>query len=173
MEKDLTITNAKLDPNRSTNVLKKGQSILDENGKFTILVETFFTCVKMGMGNPQACAKSGLRDANFYSWIKLGEQDDINMLDTPECQFYLAYKKAKSDCQMFHLQNITKASQKDWKASAWVLERVFRDDFGSQQKENASENITIVYGGVQKHINDTKAIEQDKIVENNIENDNK
>lgn len=50
-------------------------------------------------------------------------------------EFFLAYKKGLAEGQIYDLSIIKKASEKQWPAAAWRLERRFPHLYGSDRRE--------------------------------------
>ncbi|MEZ6069380.1 MAG: hypothetical protein R3C10_03705 [Pirellulales bacterium] len=42
-------------------------------------------------------------------------------------------RHAESRCEVWHMKNINSASEKNWRASAWALERKFPDEYGQRR----------------------------------------
>jgi hypothetical protein len=75
---------------------------------------------------------AGISRTTLWGWLKKGEDPK----NKTYCTFLNQVKRAEVEGAMVHLGTIKQASQKDWKASAWILERRFnfhRD--GVQRKE--------------------------------------
>jgi hypothetical protein len=75
---------------------------------------------------------AGITRSTLWNWLKKGEDPKQKSY----CTFLDQVKKAEVEGAMVHLGTIAQASQKDWKASAWMLERrhgYSRD--GIQRKE--------------------------------------
>ena len=73
-----------------------------------------------------------ISDETFHNWLK----------DERKIEFSEAIKAAKIKNKQYHLNNIKKAGAKSWQASAWYLERVYRDEFAIK-KEEQKQPITI------------------------------
>ena len=75
----------------------------------------FISC---GMSNKSACSACNIGENTFYEWMKKGE-------------FSKRIKEAHGEFKKLHLGRISKASEneKQWQASAWMLERCVPDEF--------------------------------------------
>jgi hypothetical protein len=49
---------------------------------------------------------------------------------------------AKGELQLWHLEQIEIASEKDWKAAAWKLERIFPRDFSPRNQLDIDAQVT-------------------------------
>lgn len=62
---------------------------------------------------------SGITRSTLWAWLKKGEDPKNKSFHT----FLNDVKRAEGEGLIHHLSNIKLASDKDWKASAWLLER--------------------------------------------------
>jgi transposase len=81
---------------------------------------------------------AGVTRSTLWAWLKKGEDPKEKSYHT----FLNDIKRAEAEGAMVHLGNIQQASVKDWKASAWMMERrhgFHRDGVQNQQpKEEAT-----------------------------------
>lgn len=75
------------------------------------------------------CAVVGISHSTFLTWKK----------EYPE--FASKVEKANAFAKQIHLQNIRNAGERDWRASAWFLERTSPKDFGQKQLEPPAGKI--------------------------------
>jgi len=73
--------------------------------------------IASGLTNQDACSAVGVGKTSFYAKVKEDEQ------------FALQVDKAQVSFKLKHLRNIDQATLNDWKASAWLLERKFKNEF--------------------------------------------
>lgn len=78
-------------------------------------------------------------------WASKYVSVDVNTI-RDECNrnptFKASMEKAAATSYMRHLGNVCQAGDSDWKASAWLLERQHRDEFGKKEEiENKGEVI--------------------------------
>ena len=116
-----------------------------ETGEYVIKwnepIENFFKAIKLGMNNIKASEFAGFSDKVLYKWINQGEADLEEGQETIFVEFVDTLKKARAECQAFHLQNVIKAGQNgNWQASAWILERLFPTSFGQNRQETSEED---------------------------------
>lgn len=64
---------------------------------------------------------AGISSRTFYLWMEKGKKFKSGKF----LQFLQSIKKAEKESQAWHVQNIRKASEDTWQASAWFLERRF------------------------------------------------
>lgn len=85
-------------------------------------------------GNYQetACELAGIHPSTFYLWMARGEGGR-----KPYSEFFEAIKKAEAAAEAKRIQQITKASDTDWKAAAWYLERRYPDRWGRRDRVSA------------------------------------
>jgi len=79
--------------------------------------------IGQGMTKEIACTAAGISRSTYYEWCKEGKEHAQEEQDTLQRQLYEALPTAEAQCELQHLKTITKASKKDWHASAWYLER--------------------------------------------------
>lgn len=101
--------------------------------KFTLtdtVIEDICKAIGNGLTNKDACALCGIPEDTFYSWLRDAEKGTRNK-DHLKQKIKLAQsvKKAESAFKAYHLKNIIKSSNDDWKASAWMLERKFPKEY--------------------------------------------
>lgn len=100
-------------------------------------IELLLKLIRNGCFFNDACAVVGIDYRTFCRW----RQED------PE--FCHAIKKARACGVIFHVQQIIKASEKDWRAAAWWLERASPERFSLRYIHSHPERrqINLVYVG--------------------------
>lgn len=68
---------------------------------------------------------AGVSHETFYRWLRLGEQGR-----RPYSEFYEAVKKAEAAAEAKRILVIQKASEENWQAAAWYLERRYPERWG-------------------------------------------
>jgi hypothetical protein len=96
--------------------------------------------LEKGLPIDDACAAVGIDDSTFQRWMRKGEKAlkarEPKPEDQPFREFCAGVKKARSLGKLVHLTTIEKASTGtagnpgDWKAAAWLLERMHPKQFG-------------------------------------------
>lgn len=79
-----------------------------------------------------AAELAGVTKEAAYKWLQLGRIDHEHCHPTPQGQFFLAVKRARAEAAVTLLERIESAGKKPkhWQASAWLLERINREDYG-------------------------------------------
>ncbi len=76
-----------------------------------------------------AAAYAGVPRATFYEWLRRGRAGDgdrfVRLAD--------AIEKALADAELRDLLTIARASESQWQASAWRLERRYPEKYGRRQ----------------------------------------
>lgn len=80
----------------------------------------------------------GITLATLNRWMKQGEQGI-----EPYAQLSKDIKAAQVRSWRTHIERITEASKRDYRASQWMLERMLPDEFGSERKLIAEQAHTI------------------------------
>jgi len=83
--------------------------------------------IKAGSTNRLACQYAGISPSLFYETL----QSNVEFLDT--------IKGAEASGAMKYLSRITDASELQWQAAAWMLERRFSDEYGKRVVEHSGQ----------------------------------
>lgn len=101
------------------------------------MVNEILTYKENGLSDKDICDMVGISQSSFYEWLQEAEtginaQKGEGKPTNYELKLELAegLKRARVAFKAFHIQNITKASNKEWTASAWILERMYPKEFG-------------------------------------------
>ena len=81
--------------------------------------ERIIKAIQAGCTYEMAADYAGISRTTLWGWLKKGEDPKNRSFAT----FLNEVKSAEIEGAMVHLGTITQASAKDWKASAWMLER--------------------------------------------------
>ncbi len=90
--------------------------------KLTKEIETKLVCLlKAGHVISVACAAVGIGERTFHRWMAQG------WLETEGTywQFRQLVLRARAECEVALLHTIYKHAKNDWRAAAWLLERLF------------------------------------------------
>lgn len=83
------------------------------------------------------CQAVGISEPTYYDYIKRGEAG-LKAGETPGdnlfVKFITSIKEAESVAEMRNVNNIQRASQDTWQASAWFLERKHYKRWGAKQQ---------------------------------------
>ncbi len=89
----------------------------------------------------------GISKATFYAWLARGEAEKerltkigarVRKSETPFLEFLDAIKKAKAASEITQVGIISNASEKNWQAAAWWLERKHSDRWARKEKRELS-----------------------------------
>ncbi len=109
------------------------------------ILEKVLTIVAVGAGRNVAAAQAGISDETLRvyvlwgkaAWAKReaamdgGKAVKLSKRDTFFADFYGRLVKAESTTQAYMLGLIQKAAHGDWRAGAWLLEKLHRREFGT------------------------------------------
>ena len=125
------------------------------------LVDEILTYKENGLSDKDICDMVGIEDATFYRWLKEAETEiDGNNPNRKASNLELkkdlreGLKRARVAFKAFHIQNITKASKKEWTASAWILERMYPKEFGRIDRQVAVQGDASKDNGMLEEILD-------------------
>lgn len=74
---------------------------------------------------------AGVRRATVFEWVKKGTKPH----NPPYTEFADALKEAQSAFVSEQVESIAEQGRDAWQAKAWLLERMFREDFGGDKLE--------------------------------------
>lgn len=92
--------------------------------------------IAAGCTYEMAADYAGISRTTLWGWLRRGEDSKHKAY----CTFLNDVKKAEIEGAMVHLGTITAASAKDWKASAWMLER--RHGYSKDRPQHIQEETT-------------------------------
>lgn len=108
------------------------------------LVDEILTYKESGLSDADICDMCLISKASFYAWLQEAEKiknGELKQEEVPYADLKIelsdGLKRAKVAFKAFHVQNITKASKKNWQASAWMLERFYPKEFGRIDRQIA------------------------------------
>lgn len=98
----------------------------------------------------RSCAVAiGVTQTTFRKYLKQGEREFEDGLDTLHSQLYSAYCEGRSENEVRLLTKIDKAGDKDWKAAAFLLKTEFKNDEDNyNDKSEMDANIDDKYSGL-------------------------
>jgi len=82
--------------------------------------EAVLDSIRLGMTQKDACTVNGISNASLHNKIN----SDLEFLES--------LKGAEQDFKQKHLGNIANHAKKQWQASAWLLERKFKEEFAAK-----------------------------------------
>ena len=80
---------------------------------------------KSGMKNKDIAACIGVSERNFYRWVNEPKTEN-------QRQFGQALKNAEAAFKTSMRMKIIQASNDSWQAAAWMLERLYPDEYGKK-----------------------------------------
>lgn len=116
------------------------------------LIQNMYGKIKNGLPIRYACDYFGITKMSFSNWMRQGEQDYENEVDSLFSLFFYHIKKAESEFVEDSIADI-RSGRPGWQGAAWVLERT-RHDFMPKQEITAGDDgkVTVVLGGKIKDI---------------------
>lgn len=97
--------------------------------------ERIIKAIAAGCTYEMAADYAGISRTTLWGWLRKGEDPK----EKSYCTFLNDVKSAEIEGAMVHLGTITAASSKDWKASAWMLER--RHGYSKDRPHQTQEEI--------------------------------
>ena len=78
-----------------------------------------------GMNNKDIAACIGISERTFYKWLNEPKSEN-------QIQFGQSLKNAESEFKAALRSRIMRASDDSWQAAAWMLERLYPDEYGKK-----------------------------------------
>lgn len=104
------------------------------------LIKEVCTYIENGLSNIDACRMAGMSESAFYEYQQRGKNPEEKNPIFEE--FVESIKKALIKFKLYHLQKIRIAGDSGtWQASAWLMERKFKEEFGRFEKVEHSGKI--------------------------------
>lgn len=101
------------------------------------LQQKIVDAIRMGAYIETAAAYAGINKSTLYDWMKRGARAKSGKYK----EFSNAIEKALAESEMRDLAVIAKASQENWQAAAWRLERKFPDRWGRRKAKSEIAKI--------------------------------
>lgn len=83
-----------------------------------------------GLSQREASALAGISEDTLSLWKK-------------DSEFSEQIRQKQIECKLGHIRNIKKASEKSWQASAWWLERKYKEEFSLKTKMDLEVNESL------------------------------
>lgn len=98
------------------------------------LIKEAENLIKLGNYTEVVCQYLGIHRSTWYKWMQEGENANSGL----KKEFFDTIKSAEAHAEIRNIKNIqTSASEGNWHASAWYLERKFPDRWGRKEKLQA------------------------------------
>lgn len=95
--------------------------------------------IEKGNFNRDAARLANISESEFYLWLQ--EKISLDKINPYyKSEFSEAISKAKAKRTDFHVSKIREASNKDWKASAWMLEKLEPKVYGKMTQIGFTNN---------------------------------
>lgn len=105
-------------------VARKQKQILSGKNKATPLtIRVILEAIGDGLTQRDAAALAGI------------SEDTLSLWKRKDSDFSEQIRQKEIECKRRHIQNIHRAAEKSWQASAWWLERKHRAEYGRDDKE--------------------------------------
>lgn len=102
--------------------------------------------IRLGATYVHAANAAGISYETFNEWRKT------------KPQFSEAIQKAEGECVEEQLRVIRQAaSERNWQASAWILERRYPDDYGRRERQQLEHSGGVTVRNEVVYVNDWKA----------------
>ena len=98
-------------------------------------LEKITTAIRLGATYKLAAQYAGISEVTLYDWIKKANENP----DSPYGVFLHAINEAEGKAALTSLSKIQKASERDWRAAAWLLERRHPESYGKTITESKVE----------------------------------
>ena len=85
------------------------------------MVNDAHRAAQLGMSMNLLCDYIGVPRRTVYDWLRRGSEEPGSIF----ADFSHAISRGRSQCAAMNLHRIQQASQDDWRASAWIMERRF------------------------------------------------
>jgi hypothetical protein len=86
-----------------------------------------------------ACDIVGISETTYYDWMQKGKAGK-----KPYAKLSEAIKKAEAVAEAKRVQTILEASEEQWQAAAWYLERRYPDRWGKKVNVDGNLGVQIV-----------------------------
>lgn len=107
--------------------------------------------MEVGATRKIAAQAAGIHVATLYSWLSMGREGNEQFIE-----FYERVKKAEGLCALRDLAIITRASETDWRAAGWRLERRFGYTVNQPPKEEViNEAVDLDVNGLLSELSRT------------------
>jgi len=114
--------------------------------KTKLTKERYDAIVKLiGAGNYtiRACQAVGIGRTTYDDWLRRGEADEGQGVESIYRSFRGDIKKAESDSIAKNVALIGEAAKKEWQAAAWLLERKYPKEWGRRIELGVDESNVV------------------------------
>jgi len=109
-------------------------------------VEEICKYISEGLSQKDAAILSGIGESTLYYWKSESKENPSPLSEKDRLALLESLKRAEAENKRRHIINIDTASNKSWQASAWWLERKYKDEFAvrSEVTGGDGEKLQIV-----------------------------
>lgn len=133
----------------------------------SVTTSTIERAIKAGNYIETAAAAAGVSRSTLYEWLRVGAREKalIEKGETPSKEYaeYVSFsdivKKAIGYSEVRDVAIIASASETQWQAAAWRLERRFHERWGRKQAIIHGGNVKVSGGAKQEGISSSTADE--------------
>lgn len=107
------------------------------------ILSTILTVISLGMGKRDAAIQAGISHETLYQYEQRGQvawakpEKDRTGRDEYWARFHIELQQAGLRPKVYLLGLLDKAAEGDWKAAAWLLEKLYPGEFGARVDVNA------------------------------------
>jgi len=116
------------------------------------LIKGFSEKVEKGLPIKYCCDYFGIHETTYFEWMKIGEDDYKNEIESSYASFWKSIKKSyaiyiETSRDMIH------SGQVGWQGRSWWLERTNQFFMPKQQiQADVDGKVTVVIGGKEKNV---------------------
>lgn len=93
-----------------------------------------------GLSNKDACQRLMISEVIFYKWRNDAKEHIEQGRNTIEVKLFKSLKEAEAKFKAFHISNINNSCTTDWKASAWMLERKYPNEYARTERQQVEHS---------------------------------
>lgn len=150
-------------PRKIPRILQTRMMKTEDGQEEVTLGDLVVMAIKVGAFRAEAARAAGISRTSIFNWAQRGEDaialaqeqqadpdedvevtaDDVPEKDRPYVDFVNALLEAEASSEVFHIRNIRRHSEKDWRASAWILARKWPERWGSREHPDSTGGYTL------------------------------
>ena len=115
------------------------------------LIEKMHSKLIKGLPITSCCDLLGITQPSHNNWLRQGEQDLLDDVDSLFAQYFLTIKKGRAEFEEKALDDI-QTGRPGWQGMAWVLERTNQKYMPKQEVVAEEGKVQVVIGGKVKDI---------------------
>jgi len=124
------------------------------------LQQEIVKAIRLGNYIEVSAACAGICKQTLYNWLRRGERAKSGKYR----QFLDAVQRAVAEAEVVNVGQVSRAAtQGDWKAATWRLERQHRDRWGSGQKRSEEDDKTANHEIVARVLEEVSAMSDEEL----------